>query len=122
MYICSSLNLLLYVSVTRYTCSQIGIEYSPADNEILESSNVKNFTFSVLQAATENFKMNSTIFRDSTGCMFRGRIENHSLTASNPEMVKVILVKQFWGFGFITCKEFLVRESFFTLFQEIAHR
>ncbi|KAF9674728.1 hypothetical protein SADUNF_Sadunf10G0157100 [Salix dunnii] len=62
--------------------------------EILQSSNLKSFSFSELKAATRNFRPDSVLGEGGFGCVFKGWIDEHSLTAAKPGTGTVIAVKK----------------------------
>lgn len=62
--------------------------------EILQSSNLKSFSFSELKAATRNFRPDSVLGEGGFGCVFKGWIDEHSLTAAKPGTGTVIAVKR----------------------------
>ncbi|XP_034919109.1 receptor-like cytoplasmic kinase 176 [Populus alba] len=62
--------------------------------EILQSSNLKSFPFNELKAATRNFRPDSVLGEGGFGCVFKGWIDEHSLTAARPGTGIVIAVKR----------------------------
>ncbi|KAG5237577.1 hypothetical protein OIU76_012344 [Salix suchowensis] len=62
--------------------------------EILQSSNLKSFSFSELKAATRNFRPDSVLGEGGFGCVFKGWIDEHSSTAAKPGTGTVIAVKK----------------------------
>ncbi|KAG6763685.1 hypothetical protein POTOM_031120 [Populus tomentosa] len=62
--------------------------------EILQSSNLKSFSFNELKAATRNFRPDSVLGEGGFGCVFKGWIDEHSLTAAKPGTGIVIAVKR----------------------------
>ncbi|CAK7325698.1 unnamed protein product [Dovyalis caffra] len=62
--------------------------------EILQSSNLKSFSFGELKAATRNFRPDSVLGEGGFGCVFKGWIDEHSLTAAKPGTGVVIAVKR----------------------------
>lgn len=62
--------------------------------EILQSSNLKSFSFNELKAATRNFRPDSVLGEGGFGCVFKGWIDEHSLTAAKPGTGTVIAVKR----------------------------
>ncbi|XVF83691.1 hypothetical protein PTKIN_Ptkin16aG0510900 [Pterospermum kingtungense] len=64
------------------------------EGEILQSSNLKNFNFSDLRTATRNFRPDSVLGEGGFGCVFKGWIDENSLTATKPGTGMVIAVKR----------------------------
>ncbi|KAG5239854.1 receptor cytoplasmic kinase [Salix suchowensis] len=62
--------------------------------EILQSSNLKSFSFNELKAATRNFRPDSVLGEGGFGCVFKGWIDEHSLAAAKPGTGIVIAVKR----------------------------
>lgn len=84
-----------------------------SEGEILQSSNLKNFSFSDLKTATRNFRPDSVLGEGGFGSVFKGWVDEHSLTASRPGTGMVIAVKRLNQEGFQGHKEWLVSFSFF---------
>ncbi|KAJ4848709.1 hypothetical protein Tsubulata_033731 [Turnera subulata] len=64
------------------------------EGEILQSSNLKSFPFTELKAATRNFRPDSVLGEGGFGCVFKGWIDEHTLTAARPGTGMVIAVKR----------------------------
>lgn len=79
-----------------------------SEGEILQSSNVKNFAFSELKAATRNFRPDSVLGEGGFGSVFKGWIDEHSLAASRPGSSMVVAVKRLNQEGWQGHKEWLV--------------
>ncbi|CAL5189992.1 unnamed protein product [Lathyrus oleraceus] len=62
--------------------------------EILKSSNMKSFTLSELKTATRNFRPDSVVGEGGFGAVFKGWIDEHSLTPVKPGTGAVIAVKR----------------------------
>ncbi|KAL8251836.1 hypothetical protein R6Q59_035529 [Mikania micrantha] len=62
--------------------------------EILQSANLKPFSFSVLKAATRNFRPDSVLGEGGFGSVFKGWIDEQSLAAAKPGTGTVIAVKR----------------------------
>lgn len=101
--------------------SSASIPQTPrSEGEILQSSNLKTFTFSDLRIATRNFRPDSVIGEGGFGSVFKGWIDEHSLTATKPGTGIVIAVKRLNQEGFQGHKEWLVSDfssSFFILYK-----
>lgn len=78
------------------------------EGEILQSSNLKTFSFSELKTATRNFRPDSVLGEGGFGSVFKGWIDEHSLTASKPGIGIVIAVKRLNQEGFQGHREWLV--------------
>ncbi|PSS09870.1 Protein kinase [Actinidia chinensis var. chinensis] len=65
-----------------------------SEGEILESSNLKNFPFNELKVATRNFRPDSVLGEGGFGSVFKGWIDENSLTAAKPGTGLVIAVKK----------------------------
>jgi len=76
--------------------------------EILQSSNLKSFSFNELKAATRNFRPDSVLGEGGFGCVFKGWIDEHSLTAAKPGTGIVIAVKRLSQESFQGHQEWLV--------------
>ncbi|KAG5553926.1 hypothetical protein RHGRI_011704 [Rhododendron griersonianum] len=84
-----------------------------SEGEILESSNLKSFTFSELKNATRNFRPDSVLGEGGFGSVFKGWIDERSFIAAKPGTGLVIAVKRLNQEGFQGHKEWLVRGSYF---------
>ncbi|XAR72012.1 Non-specific serine/threonine protein kinase [Bertholletia excelsa] len=71
-----------------------GLLTPTTEEEILQSSNVKSFSFNVLKTATRNFRPDSVLGQGGFGCVFKGWIDEHTLTAARPGTGMVIAVKR----------------------------
>nr|GMD28731.1 polyvinylalcohol dehydrogenase-like [Ipomoea batatas] len=65
-----------------------------SEGEILPSPNVKAFTFHELKSATRNFRPDSLLGEGGFGYVFKGWIDEHSLTPTRPGFGMVIAVKK----------------------------
>lgn len=89
--------------------SSTSIPQTPrSEGEILQSSNLKNFTFAELKAATRNFRPDSVLGEGGFGSVFKGWIDEQSLTASKPGIGMVVAVKKLNQQGWQGHKEWLV--------------
>uniref|UniRef100_A0A6V7QT61 non-specific serine/threonine protein kinase n=1 Tax=Ananas comosus var. bracteatus TaxID=296719 RepID=A0A6V7QT61_ANACO len=62
--------------------------------EILQSSNVRSFTFHELRTATRNFRPDSVLGEGGFGSVFKGWIEEHTFVPAKPGTGMVIAVKK----------------------------
>lgn len=76
--------------------------------DILQSSNLKSFSFSELRAATRNFRPDSVVGEGGFGSVFKGWIDERTLTASKPGSGIVVAVKRLNQEGLQGHKEWLV--------------
>lgn len=65
-----------------------------SEGEILQASNLKSFSFSELKSATRNFRPDSVLGEGGFGSVFKGWIDENSLTAAKPGTGMVIAVKK----------------------------
>ncbi|KAL9247449.1 hypothetical protein vseg_020881 [Gypsophila vaccaria] len=65
-----------------------------SEGDILQSSNLKNFSFNELKTATRNFRPDSVLGEGGFGAVFKGWIDEHSLTPARPGTGMVIAVKR----------------------------
>lgn len=84
-----------------------------SEGEILQSSNLKNFTLTELRAATRNFRPDSVLGVGGFGSVFKGWIDEQSLAATKPGTGIVIAVKKLNQDGFQGHKEWLVSLFYF---------
>ncbi|RWV95786.1 hypothetical protein GW17_00041553 [Ensete ventricosum] len=79
-----------------------------SEGEILQSVNVKSFTFSELRIATRNFRPDSVVGEGGFGSVFKGWIDEHTLAAAKPGTGVVIAVKKLNQEGYQGHREWLV--------------
>lgn len=65
-----------------------------SEDEILQSSNVKIFTFNDLRMATRNFRPDSVLGEGGFGSVFKGWVDEHTLAAARPGTGMIIAVKR----------------------------
>ncbi|GKV08107.1 hypothetical protein SLEP1_g19788 [Rubroshorea leprosula] len=92
----SSKNVSSDVSgATNSKGSSVSVPPTPrSEGEILQSPNLKSFSFAELKMATRNFRPDSMLGEGGFGSVFKGWIDEHSFTASKPGTGKVIAVKR----------------------------
>jgi serine/threonine protein kinase len=83
-----------------------------SEGEILQSSNIKSFTFNELKSATRNFRPDSVLGEGGFGSVFKGWIDEQSLAASKPGTGIVIAVKRLNQEGFQGHKEWLAEINY----------
>ena len=103
-------------SSTGSKASGVSVPQTPRnEGEILQSSNLKNFTFAELRAATRNFRPDSVLGEGGFGSVYKGWIDEHSLIATKPGTGMVIAVKRLNQDGMQGHKEWLVSSITFLL-------
>ncbi|CAL5353004.1 hypothetical protein CsSME_00040981 [Camellia sinensis var. sinensis] len=83
-----------------------------SEGEILQSSNLKSFSFSDLKMSTRNFRPDSVLGEGGFGSVFKGWIDENSLTASKPGTGTVIAVKRLNQEGLQGHKEWLAEVNY----------
>lgn len=81
-----------------------------SEDEILQSSNLKSFSFAELKLATKNFRPDSLLGEGGFGSVYKGWIDEHSLAAAKPGSGMVVAVKRLNLDGFQGHKEWLVSQ------------
>ncbi|KAL8147551.1 hypothetical protein AgCh_005036 [Apium graveolens] len=66
---------------------------SRSEGEILQSGNLKNFTYNKLKNSTRNFHPDSVLGEGGFSFVFKGWVDEHSLAASRPGIGIVVAVK-----------------------------
>lgn len=79
-----------------------------SQDEILQSGDLKSFSFNVLKTATRNFRPDSVLGEGGFGSVFKGWIDENSLTAAKPGTGTVIAVKRLNHEGIQGHQEWLV--------------
>ncbi|KAI9156608.1 hypothetical protein LWI28_009412 [Acer negundo] len=74
--------------------SKISSVPSRTEGEILQSSNLKSFSFNELKNATRNFRPDSVLGEGGFGCVFKGWIDENTFAATRPGTGLVIAVKR----------------------------
>ncbi|KAK8536130.1 hypothetical protein V6N13_009509 [Hibiscus sabdariffa] len=83
---------------TSSTSSKVSSFSAPmtprSEGEILQSPNLKSFRFADLKMATKNFRPDSVLGEGGFGSVFKGWIDENSLTAAKPGTGTIIAVKR----------------------------
>ena len=79
-----------------------------SEGEILQATNLKSFAFTELKMATRNFRPDSVVGEGGFGSVFKGWIDEHSMTATKPGTGMMIAVKRLNQEGLQGHKEWLV--------------
>ncbi|XP_021807447.1 probable serine/threonine-protein kinase PBL3 isoform X1 [Prunus avium] len=82
------------------------------EGEILSSPNLKAFSFNELKNATRNFRPDSLLGEGGFGYVFKGWINEHTLTAAKPGSGMVVAVKKLKPEGFQGHKEWLTEVNY----------
>ncbi|KAM0043202.1 putative transferase, protein kinase RLK-Pelle-RLCK-VIIa-2 family [Helianthus debilis subsp. tardiflorus] len=92
---CFSLGLKIESSRLDGKVTSASVPPSPrSQTEILQSGNLKPFSFNVLKLATRNFRPDSVLGEGGFGSVFKGWIDEQSLAAAKPGTGTVIAVKR----------------------------
>ncbi|KAJ6747094.1 hypothetical protein OIU74_029544 [Salix koriyanagi] len=98
--------------------SLVSVPQTPrSECEILQSSNLKTFTFRELKTATRNFRPDSVLGEGGFGSVFKGWVDEHSLSATRPGAGMVIAVKRLNQQGFQGHREWLAEINYLGQFQ-----
>ncbi|GMP49365.1 hypothetical protein CsSME_00016371 [Camellia sinensis var. sinensis] len=93
--------------------SAVSVPPTPrSEGEILQSTNLKSFSFSDLKMATRNFRPDSVLGEGGFGSVFKGWIDENSFTASKPGTGIIIAVKRLNQEGFQGHKEWLAEVNY----------
>ncbi|XP_057971229.1 probable serine/threonine-protein kinase PBL11 isoform X2 [Malania oleifera] len=80
-------------SSSKFSYASVSLA-SRSEGEILQSSNLKNFSFNELRTATRNFRPDSVLGEGGFGAVFKGWIDENSLSPARPGTGLVIAVKR----------------------------
>ncbi|KAM7269137.1 hypothetical protein ACFE04_024634 [Oxalis oulophora] len=83
-----------------------------SEGEILNSPNLKAFTFNELKNATRNFRPDSLLGEGGFGYVFKGWLDEHTMSASKPGSGMVVAVKKLKPEGFQGHKEWLTEVNY----------
>ncbi|RDX96209.1 Receptor-like cytoplasmic kinase 176, partial [Mucuna pruriens] len=83
-----------------------------SEGEILQSSNLKSYSYNELRIATKNFCPDSVLGEGGFGSVFKGWIDEHSLAVTRPGTGMVVAVKRLNQEGFQGHKEWLAEINY----------
>ncbi|ESW04059.1 hypothetical protein PHAVU_011G064000 [Phaseolus vulgaris] len=100
------------LSSTISKVSEVSVPHTlQSGGEILYSSNLKSFSLTELTAATRNFRKDSVLGENGFGSVFKGWIDDHSLSATKPGTGVVVAVKRLSQDSFQGHGEWLARHG-----------
>jgi len=100
-------------SSTSSKVSSVSVPQTPrSEGEILQSSNLKRFSFADLKMATRNFRPDSVLGEGGFGSVFKGWIDENSFAAAKPGTGMIIAVKRLNQEGFQGHKEWLAEVNY----------
>ncbi|KAL7153666.1 hypothetical protein ABFS83_04G184100 [Erythranthe nasuta] len=82
------------------------------EGEILQSSNLKDFTFSDLKNATRNFRPDSVLGGGGFGSVFKGWVDENSFIAAKPGTGMIVAVKKLHQESFQGHREWLAEVNY----------
>ncbi|KAJ6755368.1 hypothetical protein OIU79_027889 [Salix purpurea] len=101
------------LSSTGCKVSSVSVPSTPrGEGEILQSTNLKSFSFSDLKMATRNFRPDSVLGEGGFGSVFKGWIDEQSFCATKPGTGIVIAVKRLNQDSFQGHKEWLAEVNY----------
>ncbi|XP_026417664.1 receptor-like cytoplasmic kinase 176 [Papaver somniferum] len=83
-----------------------------SEGEILQSSNLRSFSFNDLKTATRNFRPDSVLGEGGFGSVFKGWIDENTFTATKPGTGTVIAVKRLNQEGLQGHREWLAEVNY----------
>ncbi|CAO2817158.1 unnamed protein product [Amaranthus hypochondriacus] len=83
-----------------------------SEGEILQSSNLKRFSYNDLSAATRNFRPDSVLGEGGFGCVYKGWIDEQTYEPTKPPSGMVIAVKRLNHEGFQGHNEWLTEINY----------
>ncbi|KAG5399881.1 hypothetical protein IGI04_014488 [Brassica rapa subsp. trilocularis] len=90
------------------SCQSSSSAADKREGEILSKANVKSFTFSELKLATRNFRLDSVVGEGGFGSVYRGWIDQTTLTPTKSSSGLLVAVKSLNPDGFQGHREWLV--------------
>ncbi|KAL5228468.1 hypothetical protein ABZP36_016733 [Zizania latifolia] len=100
-------------SSSRVSAASVSVPPIPrSEGEILQSANVRGFTFNELRAATRNFRPDSVLGEGGFGSVFKGWIDENTFAPARPGTGMVIAVKKLNQDGFQGHREWLAEVNY----------
>ncbi|KAK9998623.1 hypothetical protein SO802_018226 [Lithocarpus litseifolius] len=100
-------------SSTSSKVSSFSVPQTPrSEGEILQSSNLKSFSFAELKLSTRDFCRDSVLGQGSFGSVFKGWIDEHTFAAAKPGTGMIIAVKRLSQKSFQGHKEWLAEVNY----------
>ncbi|XP_057530641.1 probable serine/threonine-protein kinase PBL3 [Amaranthus tricolor] len=100
------------VSSSSVKSSNLSLPTPRSEDEILSSSGLKAFSFNDLRTATRNFRPDSLIGEGGFGYVYKGWIDENTLSPSRPGSGMVVAVKRLKPEGFQGHKEWLTEVNY----------
>jgi interleukin-1 receptor-associated kinase 4 len=103
------------ITILPYSHNNTSPESLPTprtEGEILNSPNLKAYTFNELKNATRNFRPDSLLGEGGFGYVFKGWLDEHTMSASKPGSGVVVAVKKLKPEGFQGHKEWLTEVNY----------
>ncbi|ESQ44910.1 hypothetical protein EUTSA_v10010443mg [Eutrema salsugineum] len=94
------------------SCQSSSSAAHKAEGEILSKANVKSFTFNELKLATRNFRSDTVVGEGGFGCVYRGWIDETTLSPTKSSTGLVIAVKRLNPDGFQGHREWLTEINY----------
>ncbi|XP_026414341.1 receptor-like cytoplasmic kinase 176 [Papaver somniferum] len=108
-----TLRLKLEKSNSSSTTSCASVPPTPrSEGAILQSSNLRSFSFSDLKTATRNFRPDNVLGEGGFGSVFKGWIDENTFTATKPGIGLVIAVKRLYEEGLQGHTEWLAEVNY----------
>ncbi|WVZ04225.1 hypothetical protein V8G54_025031 [Vigna mungo] len=107
-----SSKIIKELSNTVSKVSEVSMPHTlQSEGEIWHPSNLKSFSLTELTAATRNFRKDSVLGEGGLGSVFKGWIDDHSLSATKPGTGIVVAVKRLSQDTFQGHEEWLARHG-----------
>nr|VDD10832.1 unnamed protein product [Brassica rapa] len=94
------------------SCQSSSSAADKREGEILSKANVKSFTFSELKLATRNFRLDSVVGEGGFGSVYRGWIDQTTLTPTKSSSGLLVAVKSLNPDGFQGHREWLTEINY----------
>lgn len=94
---------------TRVQSTRLSLQ---SEGEILQSSNLKCFSYNDLRVATRNFRPDSVLGEGGFGCVYKGWIDEHTFAPAKPSSGVLVAVKRLNEEGLQGHKEWLTEITY----------